>query len=111
MTRFDNEKMVWLNNPSDWGVVDDTGELEGSGGSFSIENEGTILKLSPPACKDFWARTFYTPLLIKNDASGLLCTISSEEESTIYVDFEYTPVSQFDQVTTHYISDSSCVSA
>jgi regulation of enolase protein 1 (concanavalin A-like superfamily) len=95
---FSDEGMVWLNNPTEWNVPDETGQQEGSGGHFAVEDDGKILKLAPPAFKDFWARTFYSPLLIKHDASALLCTVPADTECTLCIDFEYTPMSQFDQV-------------
>lgn len=50
-----------------------------------------------PAKKDFWSKTFYTPLLVKSDASGLLCTIEDNCEVTAKIDFTYNPCTQFDQ--------------
>lgn len=95
---FSDERLIWLNNPIDWNVTDSAGHEEGSGGYFSVEDDGKVLKLSPPAFKDFWSRTFYSPLLIKHDASALLCTVPPDDECTLTVDFEFTPKCQFDQV-------------
>jgi regulation of enolase protein 1 (concanavalin A-like superfamily) len=102
---FNYSSLFWLNNPNEWGVVDSTGLTEGSNGSYEIIDESnnlnedkSILKLLPPSKKDFWSRTFYDPLLIKSDATALLCKLDNfDEEVTIKVDFEYTPQSQFDQ--------------
>lgn len=71
--------------------------MEGSGGKFSFTENGDEMTMYAPAKKDYWSRTFYTPLLIKSDASGLLCTIPHGLEITAKVDFEYNPISQFDQ--------------
>lgn len=42
---------------------------EGIEGSVELKGEGVdaTLVVAPPAQRDFWSRTFYTPLLIKND--------------------------------------------
>lgn len=97
VTSFDNDGFEWNFEPSSWKIKDETGVLEGSCGSHEILEQGKILRISPPSKKDFWARTFYNPILIKNDASGLLYTIPISMEATIKVDFEYEAKSQFDQ--------------
>ena len=94
---FRNQSLEWFNDPAKYNIVDESGETEGSGAKYSISEDGNTLTFFPPAKKDFWARTFYEPLLVKNDASGLLCTVSSDLEATVKVDFEFTPISQFDQ--------------
>lgn len=96
--KFDSEKLSWLNEPTKWNVFDQNGELEGSNGNYEILDGGNRLIITPPAVKDFWRRTYYTPTLIKSDASALVCDIAASEEATVCIDFEYTPASQFDQV-------------
>jgi len=95
--KFDSDAFEWLNNPSEWNVNDEMGEIEGSKGTFEVLLEGSSLRLQPPAKKDFWSKTFYSPLLIKSDASALLMPVPLSSEATIGITFEYTPVSQFDQ--------------
>ena len=92
---FTDSRLEWLNNPKDWNVIDETGELEGSKGDFTITSDSLILQ--PPAFKDYWCRTYYTPLLIKSDASALVTTIPSDKECTISIDFEFIACAQFDQ--------------
>jgi hypothetical protein len=97
---FLDEKFSWNFHPKCWKFDgQDDGKVEGSGGDFSISSDGKVLTLTPPAMKDFWSRTFYSPLLIKSDASGYLYPISppSQAELTIEVDFSYSAVTQFDQ--------------
>lgn len=99
---FLDSRFTWLHRPESWlPVARDAGDgtTEGSGGASSITkvDGASVLVLTPPAKKDFWSRTFYAPLLIKSDASALLCVVPSDEEATIKVDFTYTAVSQFDQ--------------
>lgn len=96
---FLSERLSWLNDPTAWGVTDASGEEEGSGGGYKISEDGSELTISAPAFKDFWARTFYSPLLIKHDASGLLGEIPATMEATVSLDFEFNPMNQFDQVT------------
>jgi regulation of enolase protein 1 (concanavalin A-like superfamily) len=76
------------------GSSDDT---EGYGGVVTVSEGGDELRLSAPAKKDFWSKTFYSPLLIKSDASALLCSIEDDVEVTVKTDFQFEPKSQFDQ--------------
>mmetsp|Transcript_1275 Transcript_1275/g.2072 ORF Transcript_1275/g.2072 Transcript_1275/m.2072 type:complete len:265 (-) Transcript_1275:234-1028(-) len=103
---FDDERLVWFNNPTTWCKPGPTAEkndalkpglTEGLGGSFIISGDGKELSMTPPAFKDCWARTFYKPLLIKHDLSALVCTLNKDEEFTTDIEFEFTPKSQFDQ--------------
>jgi regulation of enolase protein 1 (concanavalin A-like superfamily) len=94
---FIHPSLQWLNNPTLWNVTDPTGEEEGSEGKCFITETGASLSIQPPAKKDFWSKTFYTPLLVKHDASALLGSVPLDREATIGVDFEYTAVTQFDQ--------------
>ena len=98
---FTDSRLSWLNNPTEWNVAAESdiaeGELEGTGGSFVIAADGSSLTLYAPAKKDFWSKTFYNPILIKSDASALLGEIPVQLEVTVKVDFEFSPVSQFDQ--------------
>ena len=73
---FTDSKLVWINDPAQWGVIDETGETEGSQGSYIItQNE---MKITAPAKKDFWSKTFYTPVLKKSDACAFVCEIPIE---------------------------------
>jgi hypothetical protein len=96
VTEFTDQRFEWLNDPKGWNVIDETGELEGSKGDYQITADRLVL--TPPAFKDFWCRTLYTPLLIKSDASALTCSIPSNEECTFALDFEFNACAQFDQV-------------
>lgn len=92
---FTDDRLEWLHHPSSWNVVDVSGEAEGAGGSADVFDETLVLR--PPSKKDFWSKTFYSPELIKSDASGLLATVPITDEATIGITFQFTPVSQFDQ--------------
>lgn len=88
-TSFKAESFRWLNDPT-------IADLEGRG-TFSITEDGSELVFIAPPKRDFWSRTFYDPILIKNDASALLYGIAMDVDATICVDFTLTPKSQFDQ--------------
>lgn len=97
---FGDGRQTWLHRPDSWNVVDSSagGDVEGSGGSFEIEgSQCEVLKIKPPAKKDFWARTFYSPLLIKSDASALLFSCPWDLEATIKTQVSFSGISQFDQ--------------
>lgn len=94
---FLDDRLEWLNEPASWGVTEGDAETEGFGGAASVSADGRTLTLAPPAKKDFWRRTFYTPTMIKGDASALLLRIPASEEATVEIDFSFTPRSQFDQ--------------
>jgi regulation of enolase protein 1 (concanavalin A-like superfamily) len=107
VTEFTDQRFRWLNNPKEWNVEDETGELEGSKGDFLISSDRLII--TPPAFKDFWCRTYYSPLLIKSDASALTCSIPAHEECTFAIDFEFNACAQFDQAgPSHLHSLSPC---
>ena len=96
---FNDQKLRWLNYPAEVksDSSDNNEETVGFGGNFEVTKNGSELRLFAPAKKDFWSKTFYTPLLIKSDAVALVCPVDIGIEVTIKVDFEYTPKSQFDQ--------------
>lgn len=92
VTSFTDAGWHWLNQPQ----KKDGGECEHEG-TFTISADGSTFIMYPLAQKDFWSRTFYEPLLIKSDASGLLYTVGNDTEATVKIDFELNPQSQFDQ--------------
>jgi regulation of enolase protein 1 (concanavalin A-like superfamily) len=94
---FLHPSLAWFHEPSSWDIHDPAGELEGSSGKHTISDFGNTLTLQPPARKDFWRKTFYTPTLVKSDASAFLGVVPLNVEATIGVDFEFTAVTQFDQ--------------
>ena len=96
---FADESFSWLNDPKLQQAAissDSTGKTPGSGGDYTVTSDE--LTLAPPAFRDFWSRTFYSPTLVKHDASALLRPVPYETECTVAVDFEVTPKTQFDQV-------------
>jgi hypothetical protein len=57
------------------------------------------IAVKPAALRDSWSRTFYEPLLVKNDAAALLGSIPAESEATVEIDCALQPIHQFDQVS------------
>mmetsp|Transcript_179 Transcript_179/g.254 ORF Transcript_179/g.254 Transcript_179/m.254 type:complete len:217 (+) Transcript_179:118-768(+) len=57
--------------------------------------DGTELRIIPAERRDFWMRTYYDPLLCKDDAAALTCTAT--DEATLDVRFTLESASQFDQ--------------
>lgn len=109
VTSFLDSRFEWFCDPTKWAAADDSGEVAGSGGRYEISADGSSLTLKAPAFKDFWSKTFYTPLLVKSDAGGYLCRVPAPqaEEVTVKVDFSYSPVTQFDQAgILVYINDT-----
>lgn len=84
ITSFEDSRLAWHNGcPND------------SGGR-AVTREGK-LEVVPVTRKDYWARTFYKPLLVKNDAQTLLTKIESDREVTLTISFTLQPRAQFDQ--------------
>ena len=96
---FSSSQLKWLNDPTKWDTCGPSSAPsdEGAGGSFTISSTGDELRLFAPSKKDFWSKTFYTPLLVKSDASAFLYTVPDGLEITAKVDFEFSPRTQFDQ--------------
>eukprot|EP01031_Cornospumella_fuschlensis_P026483 gene26483-32007_t len=95
ISSFRDSKFHWLNAPEAW----TEGSLEGKE-VCGYDLSETFLILKPPSHKDFWSKTFYTPLLVKSDAVAFVQSIPAPVkgvEMTCKVDFHYTPISQFDQ--------------
>jgi len=61
------------------------------------DNGPCHLQIQPPAKRDFWRKTYYDPVLIKDDAPFLYCTLPREQHCTVTAAFTLTAVSQFDQ--------------
>lgn len=85
--------LVWYCDPKSWDTKDD--EREGHGGSWSLQEDKLVL--SPPAKKDFWRKTYYKPVLIKDDGPCLFATLPSNECFTVETSFVLDPKRQFDQ--------------
>jgi regulation of enolase protein 1 (concanavalin A-like superfamily) len=63
----------------------------------SISSDGKKLEIAADGGRDYWARTFYQPLLIKHNASALLADVAAEAEATLELSYTVHPVEQYDQ--------------
>ncbi|CAE7246924.1 REE1 [Symbiodinium sp. CCMP2592] len=72
--------------------------------SWSLTEGGKGLRVQPTAKRDFWSRTFYKPLLIKNDGQVLVCPVA-DSEATMSLAFTLHPRAQFDQAGAMVIVD------
>jgi regulation of enolase protein 1 (concanavalin A-like superfamily) len=68
------------------------------------EKKVVVLQLAPPAKRDFWRKTYYEPLLVKDDAPFLYRLIenptTTKDKLPVMVETSFTihnPKSQFDQ--------------
>ena len=86
--------LAWFCDPKGWTPVD--GRREGMGGDWKVDDEGQLV-VSPPAKKDFWRKTYYTPILCKDDGSCLFATIPADETVMVETTFTLDPKKQFDQ--------------
>lgn len=55
-------ELVWFCDPACWAPED--GELEGAGGKWHVD--GDRLVVAAPSKKDFWRKTYYDPILVKD---------------------------------------------
>jgi regulation of enolase protein 1 (concanavalin A-like superfamily) len=79
------KKLQWQNEPS-------------GDGSFELNQDG-VMVLRPPSKRDFWQRTFYTPLLVKDDGPSFLQSHLGCDRVCVKVSVEISrsPGAQFDQ--------------
>ena len=102
-------KLQWYCAPDSWPP---TSSREGRDGAWKLSS-GTKdeqkdehkqlqkpeaeLWIWPPAKKDFWRKTYYEPLLLKDDGPILYATLSTARHYTISTRFSLEGVCQFDQ--------------
>jgi regulation of enolase protein 1 (concanavalin A-like superfamily) len=84
----------WFCPPETW--KDEEFDDETKKGWWKVE--GSQLYLAPPAKKDFWRKTYYQPLLVKDDAPFLYRKIPMKNlPVTVETSFSLSAKSQFDQ--------------
>ena len=74
-----------------------------NGGEWRTEGEELVIVPAPN--RDYWSKTFYSPLLVKHDAQTLVTTVPAHAEATLTTAFTLTPVAQFDQAGIMIIVD------
>ena len=85
--------LSWFCDPKAWEPAE--GQVEGTGGDWKVNEEGQLV-ISPPAKKDFWRKTYYTPILCKDDGSCLFATIAADETVMMETSFTLDPKKQFE---------------
>lgn len=93
ITSFSASAFAWSHPPSSAARSNPVGDGE--------------LEITPDTGRDYWARSYYSPLLVKADAPALLATVSANTEATIEVSFTLHPVEQFDQAGVLVLVDDS----
>jgi regulation of enolase protein 1 (concanavalin A-like superfamily) len=93
--------LQWFGAPDSWLGNFSAGE-EGFGGTWNVVEDGEVtdallLKIYPPAKKDFWRKTYYEPILLKDDAPILYATLPRDQYFTVEATFSLKAVCQFDQ--------------
>ena len=89
-------KLRWYCAPDSWTGIPPNSR-EGRDGTWSVDHKTDSLVVTPPAKKDFWRKTFYDPILIKDDGPFLYAELDASQFYTIETSFELTAVRQFDQ--------------
>ena len=82
--------LSWLCDPRGWAPAEN--EREGQGGDWRVE-EGKLV-ISAPAKKDYWRKTYYSPVLVKDDGPCLVATLPAERCVTVSASFTLQPKRQ-----------------
>lgn len=97
-----DQRFFWICEPGSWeksGKVVE-GSVEGRGGSWGFEDNRLFIK--PDAKKDYWRKTYYEPILIKDDGPCYVVNVPSNLDVTMETTLELNPSCQFDQVCFFY---------
>ena len=87
-----SENMFWFNEPGKWPVpIDASCEVEGYGGGWDVLEDGKRLQLRPDSKKDFWRKTYYKPLLVKDDGPCYMRTVPADMVLTMEVHLTLRP--------------------
>ena len=91
------DRLKWFCEPSAWETAEGApGAAEGVGGHWSVDEDGQLV-IGPPSKKDFWRKTYYTPVLCKDDGPCLFATVGADETVMVETAFTLVPKKQFDQ--------------
>ena len=76
----DEPELRWYCAPDCWQEDDSLveGSREGRDGSWEVDDEGELV-VKPPAKKDFWRKTYYEPILCKDDGPCLFATVPNNK--------------------------------
>lgn len=98
----DDEKSVdsllkWYCAPDSWESTDPN-LREGKDGWWKIGDQGRELVIAAPAKKDFWRKTYYQPVMVKDDGPCLYATLPRDRAFMIETSLILNgPNQQFDQ--------------
>jgi regulation of enolase protein 1 (concanavalin A-like superfamily) len=89
--------LKWFCAPDSWNETLRDGDREGRDGWWKIDEKGKLI-IAPPAKKDFWRKTYYQPLMVKDDGPFLYATVPKDKlPVTIQTTLSLIPKAQFDQ--------------
>ena len=91
VTDFGDSRFSWHNGAPNHKLHTETGRCKPS------DEVDCAITIIPTPKLDYWARTFYSPVLIKHDAQTLLTPVEADAEATISTSFTLAPRAQFDQ--------------
>lgn len=92
-------QLAWYCDPAAWPepqVGASSVMTEGRGGHWSVDSEGRLI-IAPPTKKDFWRKTYYQPVLCKDDGPCLFATVPAADTVVMETSFTLDPKKQFDQ--------------
>ena len=100
----DEPELRWYCAPDCWQEIDEgddgalvEGRREGRDGSWTVDDEGELV-VQPPAKKDFWRKTYYEPILVKDDGPCLFATVPDNKPIMATTTFTISgKTRQFDQ--------------
>lgn len=89
--------LFWYCAPDSWDTISkDESRREGKDGSWHVDSKGQLV-IAPPAKKDFWRKTYYSPVLVKDDGPCLFAHLPLSKTATVETSFTLKPARQFDQ--------------
>lgn len=87
-------RLVWRCAPDSWSPA--LGR-EGRGGSWNVTPNNQLI-LYPAAKKDYWRKTYYEPILLKDDGAVLeYPDFTAKQHYTVEAKFDLVAAAQFDQ--------------
>ena len=95
----DEPELRWYCAPDCWSENDHLveGRREGRDGSWEVDDEGQLV-VKAPAKKDFWRKTYYDPILCKDDGPCLFATVPNNKAIMATTTFSISGTTrQFDQ--------------
>jgi dTDP-4-dehydrorhamnose reductase/regulation of enolase protein 1 (concanavalin A-like superfamily) len=86
-------RLRWRCAPDSWSPASGR---EGCDGSWRMEDNKLIVY--PAAKKDYWRKTYYEPMLLKDDGAVLECAgLNTDQHYTVEAKFDLVAAAQFDQ--------------